>query len=165
MTEWPLHITLAGVFAHQHPDIDLGAKLAQLLTKQPSVIAHVVEEAALGLTPVVLLKKRHDLMGLHHRIADLLESHKAAFHTPEFMRDGFLPHCTIQNGQKLPNSGKVHINTVALVDMLPGGDWRRRKVLDTFRLRGRRSPTMQVQTAVKAMLEKLQRPASTPSIG
>jgi hypothetical protein len=160
MTEWPLHITLAGVFAHNDPEIDIAAKLARMLAKQPAIVAHAIKEAPAGLTPVVLFKKRHDILRLHHRIADFLEAHKVAFRTPEFMHHEYLPHCTIQNGAEPPADRKLRINTVALVDMQPDGDWRRRKVLATFGLRKRRSFVLQVQTIARAIAESLRRRAT-----
>lgn len=137
MTDWPLHVTLADVFAIDRDKTNIEAKLAELLAGQPHVITHVTKAATLGITPVVLLERSKDLIALHIRIADLLEMNGAKFNSPEFARKGFLSHSTVQARGQLDVGDKVSIYSLTLIDMFPDGDWQRRKILSTFGLQGK----------------------------
>lgn len=134
MTDWPLHITLADVFAVDREATDIDAKLEKMLSKQqkPTVVAR--NDTVLGTTPVVLIEKTDELTDLHHQIIDLLESNGAVFNTPEFTRGGFLPHCTIQKSGRVNSGDGITINEITLVDMFPNNDWQRRKVINVYKL-------------------------------
>ncbi len=134
MADWPLHITLADVFA-----IDLSPSLEQQLTEllasQPPVKLSVGEDATLGTTNVALVNKTSELQTLHEAIVDVLERNGVIFNTPEFTRSGFLPHSTIQKSGRLHAGDEFQITSVSLVDMFPKGDWQQRKVLHNFILK------------------------------
>jgi 2'-5' RNA ligase len=136
MADWPLHITLADVFAIDRTGTDVEAKLAVAVAELPPVSANADKEVVLGTVHVVLLDKNETLLALHHHLVDLLEANGVIFNTPEFTRDGYLPHCTIQKTGRLRSGDKVTIDTIALIDMFPGNDWQRRKVINLFELRG-----------------------------
>lgn len=133
MADWPLHVTLADVFA-----IELNStveqQLTDLLARQSPVCLSVGEDATLGTTKVALINKNNELQNLHNGIIDLLELNDAKFNTPEFTRKGFLPHSTIQKLGRLNTGDEVEVISVSLVDMFPGGDWQQRKVLNNFNL-------------------------------
>lgn len=137
MADWPLHITLADVFAIDRTGTNIEAKLAAATAELLPVSATAEKEAVLGTARVVLFDKNGDLLELHRHLVDLLEVNGASFNTPEFTRDGYLPHCTIQTAGRLHSGDKVTINTIALIDMFPGSNWQRRKVIDLFALRGK----------------------------
>ncbi len=134
MADWPLHITLADVFA-----IDLNAgiqqKLSKLLSEQPPLILSVGKDTTLGSIRVTLINKDDRLQNLHDKIIDLLELNGVIFNTPEFTRKGFLPHLTMQRTGKLDIGDEVEVTSISLVDMFPNGNWQQRKVLDTFSLK------------------------------
>ncbi len=134
MTEWPLHVTLADVFAINMTE-DLKAALRTLLTNELAVSTKASRDTTLGETSVVLLEKNKALLSLHTRIIDLLQSHGAIFNSPEFTRDGFLPHCTIQKSARLREGDVVTISTISLIDMFPDRDWTKRKVLQNYTLK------------------------------
>lgn len=134
MTNWPSHITLADVFAINRAKSKLDQQLNDLLSTIPAPTTTAISPATLGKTEVILLEKTTTLQALHLELVTLLENNAAVFNAPEYTRSGFLPHCTIQNSQKIDQEQKVTINTVALVDMFPEGDWRMRRVLSTFQL-------------------------------
>jgi len=135
MSEWPLHITLADVFAIDHSSSDIDRKLNELLENTLPVKTAAAKDVVLGQTPVVLIEKNQHLMSLHAKIVNLLEANGAVFNTPEFTHEGFLPHSTIQSGQRLIENDTVNIDSISLVDMFPNSDWRLRKVLATFKLK------------------------------
>jgi len=135
MTEWPLHITLADVFAIDLLESDIERRLFQLLKKFSVVRTHAKNEATLGTTEVVLLEKNSELLELHESLINLLEAEGARFNTPEFTREGFMPHCTIQKNDRLRTGDEVSIGMVSLIDMFPSKNWQRRKIISTFKLR------------------------------
>jgi hypothetical protein len=137
MLDWPLHITLADVFAVDCEGTGIVARLAKLLAEQSSVMTRATDDVVLGETNVVLVERNNHLTALHYRVVDLLEANSAQFNTPAFIREGFLPHCTIQKAGRLHNGQEALINTIALVDMFPDQNWQQRKVLNVFRLLGK----------------------------
>lgn len=134
MSEWPLHTTLADVFAinRQNSNIDklLNSKSSQYLSVRTTAIA----DSTLGTTQVVLLDKTQELLNLHNDVVALLEENGAVFNTHEFNKEGFIPHSTIQQTQRLNVGEEIVINTLSLVDMFPDDDWQQRKVLSAFNL-------------------------------
>ncbi len=134
MADWPLHITLADVFAIDLQNSDIEADLAALLSDQPPLKTFAIKEAVLGTAEVVLLNNNDGLTTLHTRLVDLLEKNGAKFNTPGFTREGFIPHCTIQKGERLQNGDEVTISIIAFVDMFPSENWQQRKVIKTFKL-------------------------------
>lgn len=133
MTDWPMHITLADVFAI---DLDTGIeqKLSSLLASQSSISLLAGEDTILGTAGVVLIEKNDELQSLHNQIVQLLELNGAKFNNPEFTRAGFLPHSAIQKSGRLDKGDKVVINAVSLVDMFPNQNWQQRRVLANFKL-------------------------------
>lgn len=132
MTEWPLHTTLADVFAIDRHKTDIDTKLSALASKANVVSVVAIDENVLGTTPVVLLEKTAPLQQLHESIVSLLEKNGTMFNNPEFTRDGFLPHSTIQSSGRLQIGDEVSIDSMSLIDLFPNDDWQQRKVLATF---------------------------------
>ncbi len=133
---WPLHMTLADVFAIELDKTGIVDALRSLLSTVHTVQVRAVEDSVLGeqKTPVTIFDRSKDLEELHVKLIDLLEAHGASFNTPEFVRDGFLPHATVQASGRVSVGDALTIRSVSLVDMFPDGDWQRRRVLATFEL-------------------------------
>lgn len=93
------------------------------------------KESVLGTTGVMLLKKNSELVNLHNNVVDRLVLDGAIFNTPEFTKDGFLPHSTVQKTGNLYSGDVRNITTISLIDMFSGGDWRQRKILRNFKLK------------------------------
>lgn len=130
MTDWPLHITIADVFAINLTE-DTFSNISQRIEKLKPTIIMPTDDAVLGDTKVTLIKKSKELQLLHENVLDILEENGAIFNTPEYIREGFLPHSTIQ-GQSHIQPNTICIDRLSLIDMFPNGDWRQRKVIDTF---------------------------------
>lgn len=137
MSEWPLHITLADVFAIERSATDIDRKIGKLVSDHHVITTVATERAKLGAADVVLVDKTPALARLHDELVSLLESSGAVFNTPDFIRGGFMPHCTVQKSGELHLGETVDIETLALIDMFHGGDWKRRKVLAIFKLGGK----------------------------
>jgi len=135
MSDWLLHTTLADVFAINRYGTDIDAKLGALLAQIDAVETNAMEDATLGTAQVVLLDKTPSLVQLHIDIVSLLEENDATFNNPEFTREGFLPHCTVQKDGRLNKRDEVMIDSISLVDMFPDNDWEQRKILATFKMK------------------------------
>jgi 2'-5' RNA ligase len=131
MTKWPPHITLADVFA-----VELTTELLQNIQRyidtQPLATTYIKAEGRLGTSAVWLLENPPDLYAIHISLIEILEKHGATFNTPEFTRNGFVPHITKQAGVDMKIGDKVTINIVSLIDMFPDQNWQMRKVIKRF---------------------------------
>src|SRR6185369_16283915 len=103
---------------------DIETKLKATLAEQHPLSVIADKEAVLGTTHVVLLRKNDALLDLHTRLIDLLEANGAVFNSPEFTRQGFLPHSKIQKAGRLRTDDEFKIETIALIDMFPDGNWQ-----------------------------------------
>lgn len=138
ISDWPLHVTLAGVFAIDL-DTSIEQKLIDLLADRSPVTLVAGRNSVLGETEVVLMEKNDEFQDLHDKIINLLELNGARFNNPEFIRSGFYPHVSVQGLGKLCEGDEIKINTISFVDMFNQGDWRRRKVLGNFQINSVRS--------------------------
>ncbi len=135
MSDWPLHITLADVFAIDRPGSNIEQSLRDRLKNQSELRVVAKKEAHLGDTEAVLLEKTDQLYALHLKVVDLLTLSGAKFNSPEFTRTGFIPHSTVQKSGKLIPGDEVLISQLALVDMFVNNNWQQRRVLSTFELK------------------------------
>jgi hypothetical protein len=133
MSDWPLHITLADVFAIDRSNLDTA--LADFLAQTAPVKTTALSNSTLGAASVILLDKSPTLLQLHADIVSLLGAHGVVFNNPEFTRDGFIPHSTIQKSSQLQVNDEVTIDSVSLIDMFPDNDWEQRRVLATFEMK------------------------------
>lgn len=132
MTEWPLHITLADVFAIDRTDETVDATLKNLCEQQESIVTTGLEESILGTTPVVLLDTTYELSKFHSNLVAVLEKLGATFNTPAFNNEGYIPHSTIQGDVRVRIGQQISINSLSLIDMFPSDDWQQRSVLATY---------------------------------
>jgi hypothetical protein len=135
---WPLHATIADTFAIDWDVPTMVEKLTQLLKGYEQVVS-VAEEDRLfgesGQVQVVILRKTDSLVKLHCDVIELLEQGNWKPNDPQFARDGFLPHSTVQKHARLHKGDKVTFNALTIIDMFPDGDPYQRKVIKTIKIR------------------------------
>jgi len=131
MHDWPLHTTLADVFAVNRTD-ELMADLQAYVDTQPLAATYIEGETVFGDTPVWLLKESKELRDIHLALINILEAHGVVFNSPEFTREGYIPHITKQKDGEMHIGDKIVVNAFSLVDMFPGGDWQERRAIKTF---------------------------------
>lgn len=85
-----------------------------------------------GQVQVVLLNRSNSLVELHQDILTALEEGELKLNDPQFVRDGFLPHATVQKHTRLDKGDKVRFTALSIVDMFPDKDPYKRKVLKTI---------------------------------
>lgn len=135
---WPLHVTLADVFAMEWPINMLCDKLEKFASLQPTFSTTALGDAFFGTDKdirVVLVDKTKELSDLHMRLVQLLEGGNVTFNNPQYTLGGFLPHSTVQPNTRLHKSDIVPLNALTIIDMFPSEDPYRRKIIKTFPLK------------------------------
>lgn len=135
MSEWPLHVTVVGVFATDWSIPDMAERLMTLLIGRRSFATYAKDEAYFGPNQdirVTLVEKTEELAKLHGDVCALLERGGLRLNDPQFAREGFRPHATVQEHAALQSGETVVFDALTIIDMFPNGDPHRRKVLKTI---------------------------------
>jgi 2'-5' RNA ligase len=133
--EWPLHVTIADIFAISWDVPTLLEKLSQFVQGRPNATAVVGDDTLFGperQTRVALLQASPKLLALHIDVVNLLKQGDVVFNHPEFTESGFLPHSTVQAHARLNKGEVVTFDALTLIDMFPHEDPYRRKVIKTI---------------------------------
>lgn len=134
---WPLHATIIDTFAINWSVDDMTARLSDALRGHAAVSSVAGEDTLFGdagQTRVVLLERSDELSKLHRVVLSVLEEGGVELNDPQFARDGFLPHATVQKHARLNNGNEVRFTALSIIDMFPDEDPYRRKVLKTIRI-------------------------------
>ena len=83
---------------------------------------------------VVLLQKTDSLVKLHYDVIELLEQGGWKPNDPQFAKEGFLPHSTVQPHARLNKGDEVTFNALSIIDMFPNEDPYQRKILETIKI-------------------------------
>ena len=138
--DWPLHVTIADVFAIDWDVPTMTQKLTDLLDTMQSVVATVQDDTFFGENGgvrVALIERTDELAKLHYDVVELLEHGGWKPNSPEYSRAGFLPHSTVQKHARLNRGDKVVFDALTLIDFFPGSDPYKRKVVKTIKLGSR----------------------------
>jgi hypothetical protein len=136
-SSWPLHSTVVDTFAINWDVPTMIKCLEDLLATHAPATSVAEDDEFFGpvkQTQVVLLRKTDDLVKLHYDVVGLLENGGLKLSDPQFAREGFLPHATVQKHARLDKGNEVHFNALTIIDMLPDNDPYQRKVLKTIRI-------------------------------
>lgn len=136
-TDFPLHVTLAGVFAVDKNGQQLVNELADVLRSQQAVEIEADEKVMFGPKndiAVMKIKRSPDLLNLYRLVYDRLESLGARYNSPEYEQNGYLPHSTLQKRGSLVEGQKRMLKSVSLVDLFPNNDGYQRKIFKTIEL-------------------------------
>jgi 2'-5' RNA ligase len=134
---WPLHSTIADTFAIDWDVKTMVRELTMLLTDMPIVESIGLDDhlfGSEGQVRVTLLSRTDALAKLHYAVIELLEKGGWKPNDPQFAKDGFLPHVTVQKHARVHKGDKVTFNALTIIDMFPGGDPYKRKVLKPLHL-------------------------------
>ena len=136
-SSWPLHATIADTFAIDWGVQTMIEKLTQLLSPHTPATSVVEEDRCFGnrgQVQVALLKKTDDLVKLHYDVIECLTQGGWRPNDPQFAKEGFLPHSTVQKRARLNKGDEVTFNALTIIDMFPDGDPYRRKVTKTIEI-------------------------------
>ena len=131
---WPLHVTMADVFAIDWHGGKVIAHIKHALAdvKAPQIV--VGDPAQLGTAHVMLLQNTTVLQSLHEDVISVLDKNGAVFNNPEFTGEGFVAHCTIQKDKALKTGDTVSINNLCVIDMFVDADPAKRKIVNVLPL-------------------------------
>lgn len=136
-TDFPLHVTLAGVFAVEKTGYELAEELKRLLANRSSFVIEADEKAMFGAhedISVMKIKKNTDLMSLYSDIYKWLENAGATYNSPEYQGAGYAPHSTFQKKSSLKPGEKRLLESVSLIDLFPNNNGHQRKIFKTIHL-------------------------------
>lgn len=134
-SDWPLHSTVVDTFAINWSVEEITARLTEILQNHSTVKSKAGDDRCLGEDKrvwVVLLDRSASLVKLHLDVITKLEEGGLALNDPQFARDGFLPHVTIQKHTRLNKGDEVQFTALSIIDMFPNKDPYKRKVLKTI---------------------------------
>jgi 2'-5' RNA ligase len=134
-SDFPLHMTLAGVFAIEFDGATLSEKLSALLAHQAPFEVTAGTEDFFGPNKdiaVMTLQRTPELMALYNTIHNELITLNAIFNTPQYEDEGYIPHSTKQKHAIVTNGESVLIDSVSIIDLFPNGDGHRRKIFKTI---------------------------------
>lgn len=136
-SSWPLHSTIADTFAIDWDVPTMVDKLTELLKNHVQVMTTAEDDRFFGdngQVQVVLLKKTEDLAKLHNDVITLLEQGGWKPNDPQFAKEGFLPHSTVQPHGRLNKGDEVVFNALSIIDFFPDEDPYQRKILATIKI-------------------------------
>lgn len=134
-TDFPLHVTLAGVFAIKYSGAEL-IEMLQKLTATMNPFEMIADEEALfgdnKDIAVMKILQTPELMELYELIHNELLKRGVIFNTPRHEGNGYIPHSTYQKSGRLHSGEKVFAKSISLIDLLPNGDGLMRKITKTI---------------------------------
>jgi len=134
---WPLHSTIADTFAIDWDVPTMVEKLTDLLKDHAQATSEAEDDRFFGdsgQVQVALIKKTNDLVKLHYDVIELLEQGGWKPNDPQFAKEGFLPHATVQPHGRLNKGDEVIFNALSIIDMFPMEDPYQRKILKTIEI-------------------------------
>lgn len=137
--DWPLHVTIAGIFAVDLVGSQLIEQLRQLLVRYEPFTAIAAGDAYFGpkkQTRVTLFETNERLTVLHYDVVALLQRCHATFTSPQFNEAGFRAHASVRPYARLQRGAIVTFQALTVIDMFPDGDPYRRKILFNLPLKG-----------------------------
>lgn len=132
---WPLHSTIVDTFAIDLSVDEMTNRLTDVLKSHAIADSEAEDDRFFGengQVQVVLLNRSESLVKLHQDVLVALEEGGLKLNDPQFARDGFLPHATVQKHARLHKGDKVQFTALSIVDMFPDEDPYKRKVLKTI---------------------------------
>lgn len=134
---WPLHSTVIDTFAIKWSIDEMVVKLTDALKHHATANSEAGDDRFFGengQVQVVLLGRTESLIKLHLDVLATLEDGELTLNDPQFARDGFLPHATVQKHARLNKGDKVRFKALGIIDMFPNEDPYMRKVLKTIKI-------------------------------
>ena len=136
--QWPLHVTIADVFAVNWNN-NLLENLSELLAKLKPIMVTAGHDEYFGpeqQVQVTILNMGKNLPALHCSVIKLLKNAGAEFNEPQYIEKGFRAHATVQLHSRLLEGELVNFNSLSIVDMFPDNDPYRRRIIKTINLQG-----------------------------
>lgn len=131
-TNWPLHITLADTFSISKSSKDLIRLIVKLAKKFSPINIESTNNEFFGPNQdikVTVYENNEYITKLHFEILDALQYLGVVFNDPQYTREGYKPHSTVQKHNEIKVGTKELISNLAIVDMFHNKDSNQRKIL------------------------------------
>jgi hypothetical protein len=132
---WPLHSTIVDTFAIDWSLPTMIEKLTNVLQPHSIATSTVGEDLFIGeksQVRVAKLAKTDSLVQLHYDVIKQLEQGGLKLNDPQFAKEGFLPHSTVQSHARLIKGDAVTFSALSIIDFFPVRDPYQRKVIATI---------------------------------
>jgi 2'-5' RNA ligase len=139
-SEWPLHVTLLANFTLGAPIEQLDSELKNFALQEKPYDIMADGDALFGpkqSVGVSLIQPNQNIQRMHETLSAIASRLGAVFDEPAFMGEGYRPHATIQVNSRLLDKQLVTLNDFTLVDMFPGNNINRRRLIETYKLGGK----------------------------
>lgn len=133
--DWPLHCTIAGVFALEWTDA-LHQKFAAMIAEHKPFETTTTDTALFGPEQTVKVRRlamTPELYALHDNVVTFVEQHGGSFNEPHYLREDFAPHITMR-ADTPPANENVSFYQLALIDMFPDSDHTGRRIINLLPL-------------------------------
>src|SRR5690606_1263291 len=113
---WPLHSTVVDTFAIDWSIDKIIDRLAMILQGYTVASSKAEGDSYFGedgQVQVALLHRSDSLVALHRAILATLEGGGLKLNDPQFARDGFLPHATVQQHARLNRGDNVQFTALS----------------------------------------------------
>lgn len=137
-SDFPLHVTLAGVFKLDISGDEIAHEIQDVVKDVSSFAIEGGEKAMFGPEKniaVTKVKESPELQGLYTLLHNHLVSLGAVYNSPEFEGDGHIAHSTFQKSGRLSEGETRHITSISLIDLFPNSDGYQRKIHKTIALK------------------------------
>ena len=138
MKNWPLHVTVVPRFAIDMDENKILELVGKAVEGIPPANAVAADDEMFGANHdlrVTLLDMSPALKNLHNELYSQLLDHKAIFDEPQYCGENYRAHATVQKSGRLQKGNKLVIDELALIDMFHDQDIRKRKLLETIKLK------------------------------
>lgn len=136
-SQFPLHITLAGVFKTELSSNEMYNQLSKIVQNQKPLKVYADKEAMFGPNNDIRVMKVNpssDLIALYNKIHKWLISLGSVYNSPEYQGDNYSPHITYKDKTKFKQNQGVEINSLSIIDLYPKNDGHNRKITHTISL-------------------------------
>jgi 2'-5' RNA ligase len=134
---YPLHITIVPSFQLERMDDTLLGKIKQLCNNLKTFSLTAGEDEFFGPNKevhVTTMIMNDELEELHTSLVSILSDADAIFDEPQYMLENYRAHATIQQAKRLNIGDTVMVSEITIIDKLPNGNPRKRKLLKTIHL-------------------------------
>lgn len=134
---YPLHVTIVPSFQLKTIDQHTIEELMKLCAAYPLLALTALNDEYFGSHKEVLVspfEKNETIQDLHQAILRILQTAGATIDEPEYIDVNYRPHTTVQDNERIYAGDKVLIDSLVIIDKLPGGNPTMRKIIKVMPL-------------------------------
>lgn len=126
--DWPTHVTILPAFCVSADSNVLMATVKEFSNREQLKLV-ASSDVRWGKITATLLKNTKTIQQLHNELIDELGEYNIVFNEPAYTGKNYKPHVTVQKSGRVYLGDEVVVKNLAIVDMFPGGDYKKRKIV------------------------------------